>query len=191
MLLARSALLACSCALGACQSMHSEKADQAFTVAIGEGELGSGGLAGFERPWVFSTSYTIEPHDWSCGIETGIQFGSADGPDAVVQRSVELSELWIGAARTWGKGSALRLQAGAGLRFARAEWMGPGFIFDEQIDIDYSMGLYAHVGGFVHVDGPFSIGLDARWADGEDYELEGQSRDALLTQLLLALRWDI
>ncbi len=191
MLLARCVLLACACALAACKSLHSEKAEQAFTVAIGEGSLGSGGWNAFENPWVFSASYTVQAPDWPCAIETGLQLGGAEGPNAVVQRDMELSEFWIGAAKIWGRSSAFRLQAGAGLRFARAELLGPGFIFDEELDTDYSLGLYAHVGGFVHVGGPFSIGLDARWADGEDYSLENQSRDALLTQLLLTLRWDI
>ena len=189
--LARSALVACSCALGGCASMHSEEFDQVFTVAAGEGELGSTGLVGYERPWLLSTSYTCEPRDWICGIETGLQVGGADGPDAVLQRSVELSELWLGAAKTWGRHSALRFQAGAGVRFAHAEWMGPGFIFDQGIDADDSLGVYAHAGAFVHVGGPFSIGLDARWADGEDFRLEGLARDSQLTQLLFSLRWDI
>jgi hypothetical protein len=188
--LARSSLLVGLLALGSCQALHSDKADQSITVALGEGALGSGGWNQFDDSWLLSVDYAVEPHDALCGVEGGMQVGQADGPNAVQQRDVELSEMWIGATKSWKPSSWLRLQGGAGLRFAKARLLAPGFIFEDEIDSDTSLGLYAHVGAFAHVAGPFSIGVDARWADGSDYLLENQHRDALLTQLLFGLRWD-
>ena len=64
-----------------------------------------------------------------------------------------------------------------------------GRIFDTEIDDDYSIGYYVHAGAWWMFHQSLGVGLDARYADGSDYRLVGESVDSASTQLLLGLRW--
>lgn len=188
---ARPELLLALLLLGACQGLPKQDGfEQSLVVAGGAGELGTGGWSEFDDPWLFQTVFALRRENWPVGVELGLQLGGANGTHAGQERDIEMGELWVGAERTWKPSSALILQTGAGLRFAQVSLQKPGFIFADEIDSSASLGAYAHAGAYVHVTGPFALGIDARWADGSDYSLEGVSRDAQLVQVLLGLRWD-
>jgi hypothetical protein len=57
-------------------------------------------------------------------------------------------------------------------------------------DNGVSLGAYVHAGLFCRVTGNFSLGVDAQAADGSDYSVADRDRDARLTMVMIALRWD-
>jgi hypothetical protein len=127
--------------------------------------------------------------EWPCGIEFGVQYAHAESQDDSVASSADFVDFRVGAAFEWRPSEWLRIVCGAGPRLGLVSATRPG-AFLEVTEDDSSVGVYAHAGAFARVVGGLSLGLDAQWADGSDYDVLGESRDAATAELLLALRWD-
>jgi hypothetical protein len=179
----------CSCVVVAPPPSTPENMQFAVTVTGGEGSTPAGEGTDFDAPWALAMQFTAERDDWPVGVEIGFQFGSANGRTATENRDLDLTDFSFGATKQWTVIPHLSLVTGAGLRIANATLLGPGWIFDTEIDDDYSIGYYVHAGAWWMFHQSLGVGLDARYADGSDYRLVGESVDSASTQLLLGLRW--
>lgn len=154
----------------------------------GEAELGNRGWSAYDSSWVLNANFSTEPPDWPVGIEMGFQLGAANGSVPGEYRDLDWWELYCGATKSWTPLKHLDLQAGVGGRLLVNTLYGPGWFFESEIDNDASLGVYLHAGAWWMFTPAWGIGIDARWADGIDMRLEGEKRDAALTQLLLGVR---
>lgn len=161
----------------------------AFTLTGGEGSAPSAAAADFDKPWALAAQFTAEQKEWPVGVEVGLQLGAANGSNGTEYRDLDLSDVSFGATRQWELVPHITLVTGGGIRIAHAILLGPGWIFDSELDDDYSVGFYAHAGLWWMFHENIGAGVDARFADGSDFRLEGEPVDAQSSQLLLGLRW--
>ncbi len=161
----------------------------AFTLTGGEANSPGAPDTEFDNPWALGMQLTVEQDDWPVGAEVGLQLGSANGSTDTEYRDLDLSDVTFGVTKQWEVIPHITLVTGGGIRIAHAILLGPGWIFDSELDDDYSVGFYAHAGLWWMFHENIGAGVDARFADGSDFRLEGEPVDAQSSQLLLGLRW--
>ncbi|MCC7014678.1 MAG: hypothetical protein IT454_19105 [Planctomycetes bacterium] len=177
--------------VSACAQLPPEREVLAsFTLAGGRGELGAKGWSDYDERPLLSVGCSARPRTAPVGLEFTAQGTHSETKESTDERGVDVFDFRLGAGRDFELTSWLRLVGGLGLRAATAEVETTG-TFAPKTESDASFGAYAHVGLYVHVQGTFSLGCDAQWADGGDYEIAGRERDAGMSALLIALRWDV
>lgn len=151
--------------------------------------MGSKGWSDYGERVLVSLNMAGRKPDWPCGLEFAVKYANAESENDSFDSHVDFFDFRVGATEEWRPFTWLRFVVGAGPRIALAKMTYPG-TFNEVSENDGSFGLYAHAGVFACILGGFSIGADGQWADGSDYNLNSEDRDAGITVLLISLRWD-
>jgi hypothetical protein len=188
------ARLLCACCVAAllpsCADTPSKQpAWQSIEISGGPQHLDEDSWAPIDSRVTGALTWSGRKPDWPCGIEIGFQYARSESQDDSVARYADFYDVRLGAAGEWRPFDRLSVVCGAGPRLGIVNVTRPGN-YSEVIERDSSFGVYAHVGAFVHVYSNFSIGVDGQWADGADYDVIGDSRNAATSELLLALRWE-
>ncbi|MCK6447175.1 MAG: hypothetical protein L6Q99_12365 [Planctomycetes bacterium] len=191
LLLGCIALDACACvALDAGASSNAEDGVQrSFTLAVGPAQLGSEGWADYDDRPQLELGYAAVKPDAPVGFELSLQGGRSEAHDDPRETSADFVEGRFGVRREVEFLERLQFVVGGGprLAFTTVNLVGT---YAPTSDNGASFGAYVHAGLFCRVTGNFSIGVDAQAADGSDYSVADRDRDARLTMLMVALRWD-
>lgn len=176
--------------LNACAALDvAEDRRQSFTLAVGPAQLGSEGWEEYDDRPQLALGYAVEAPDAPVGFELSLQGGRSEAKEDPQEKNADFVEGRFGVRREFECVERLRFVVGGGARlaFTTVNLVGT---YAPTSDNGASFGAYVHAGVFCRVAGNFSIGVDAQAADGSDYSVADRDRDARLTVLMVALRWD-
>lgn len=134
----------------------------------------------------FGIEFSRESPRHDFGWEVGAIRYMDDERDSLGRIESELTEVYLGARRTFGRADSVwRPHLGGGLSYMMAEVENLAGVSDD----DESLALYAHAGLSAFVTRHLALGLDVRGLLLSKIRIFGENLDADYMQIALTLGW--
>lgn len=134
----------------------------------------------------FGLEFSREPATMDFGWEVGVMRFTDDERDSMGLVESELSEIYLGARRTFGHARAVwRPHFGGGVSYMFADVENQAGVSDD----DSSLAAYMHGGLSAFVTRHLTIGVDLRWLLLSKLRVHGENLDADYLQLALTAGW--
>lgn len=133
-------------------------------------------------------TFITAPETWPVALEAGLAYAQGRGDVGTEERDSRTLELALGLRHEAPLGGVFSFAGGAGGFAARTvDHEGGGWFDAHARDSDGWYGWYLHGGVYADVSDRVRLGVDVRWRDGSELEIEGVERNGDSTQYALSV----